>query len=112
MVPYGVGMTDTQPVTDDQLWAIPLEHRRTVARWLAERSHTFVGSWVLPEREALLIREALQGAAADLVTPGVDDSTTGHARAVLSELVADVAALRARQDLDDEHAAERLEREI
>lgn len=77
---------DVGPVTDEQLAAVPFEYRRTVAQWLAERAGQFRQSHLFGEPMLALAREALQGAAVDLMTPGVDDTTIGHARAVLSEL--------------------------
>ena len=74
------------PVTDDDLWQIPAEYRDTVARWLIGRAHALRPSFVLNEYQAALIREALVGAAVDVAEPGADDTTIGHANAVLARL--------------------------
>lgn len=74
------------PVTDDDLWAVPLEHRQTIARWLAQRAASFEPSFFLSDRAAEAIRDAVRGAAVDLMSPGVDDTTIGHAQAVLGSL--------------------------
>lgn len=74
------------PVTDDDLAAVPLEYRRTVARWLTERAASIQPSIFVTDHEAGLIRACLQGAAVYLMSPGVDDSTIGHAQAVLGGL--------------------------
>jgi hypothetical protein len=123
---------DVGPVTDEQLAAVPLEHRRTVARWLTERAGTFKASSLFGPFLTDTVHDALQGAATDLMTPGVDDTTIGHARAGLRDLAIPPCTchepsgqsgcgqhapvmlrnLQARQDLDDEYAAERLEREV
>jgi hypothetical protein len=60
------------PVTDDDLWAVPLEHRRTVARWLTQRAASFEASSLFGPFLTETVKAAVQGAAVDLMTPGVE----------------------------------------
>jgi hypothetical protein len=68
------------------LSVVPLEHRRLVACWLLQRAHAFQPSWMLPTDVAASIRDALTGAAVDIVAPNSEDTTTDHAGAVLDTL--------------------------
>lgn len=69
-----------------ELAAIPEEHRRTIARWLLERTKQYRSSFVLSEDEAKLITGALAEAAVVLVDPESEDSTLTHAADVLQDL--------------------------
>lgn len=75
-----------EPVTPDQLTAIPIEHRHTIALWLLQRAKQYQPSFVCPETTASALQAALSGAAVDLYMPEAEDSTVGHAAAVVAEL--------------------------
>lgn len=75
-----------EPVTTDQLAAIPTEHRRLISRWLTERAAQFTPSWLCPQDVSHGIQNALNGAAVDLADPLTDDSTLSHAAGTLTSL--------------------------
>lgn len=80
------------PVTDDDLWAVPAEHRDTIARWLLHRAASFQPApWLASDDIVSGICGALSGAAVDLAEPGVDDTTIEHAQAVLARLAGEPA---------------------
>lgn len=73
----------------DELMAVPEEHRRTIARWLLDRSERYQPSMVLSEDAAELVRGAVLGCAVDLADPESEDSTVEHANEVILGLVQD-----------------------
>lgn len=74
------------PVTPEDLAAIPAEHRRTIARWLAEKAEAVRPSFVMPPTVAMTVTAYLSGAAVDLVEPLAEDTTISHAAAILRDL--------------------------
>lgn len=76
----------TAPVEPAALAAIPIEHRHTIALWLLQRAKQYQPSFVCPETTASALQAALSGAAVDLYMPEAEDSTVGHAAAVVAEL--------------------------
>lgn len=76
----------TAPVEPAALAAIPVEHRHTIALWLLQRANRYQPSFVCPETTASALQAALSGAAVDLYMPEAEDSTVGHAAAVVAEL--------------------------
>lgn len=77
---------EVELVPNEALAAIPEEHRRLLARWLAAQSTLLRPSWLFPAQTTLLARDVLRGAAVTLVDPLSEDSTVSHAAEVLSEL--------------------------
>lgn len=75
-----------EPITPDQLNAIPLEHRRTIALWLYQRGDQYAPSLVLTAGMSMVLRDAFAGAAVDLADPLSDDSTIGHGAHVLGSI--------------------------
>jgi len=79
-------MTETRIITPEDLAALPIEARRTIALWLVQRAESFRTSWVLPKSERAAINQALVGVAVDLAEPLAEDSTIGHAAHVIGSL--------------------------
>lgn len=71
-----------EPITPDQLNAIPAQHRRTIALWLTQRAQQFQPSVFCTAETAHAVQGALSGAAVDLYTPTAEDSTVHHAAQV------------------------------
>ncbi len=67
-------MTSPVPqVTADDLAAVPEEHRRTIALWLAQRAAGITGAeWILGEIATRAAVDNLNGAAVDLAHAGTD----------------------------------------
>ena len=76
----------TQPTTDDDLWAIPAEHRDTIARWLIGHADSIAVSMLADQHTVTVVSGALYGAAVDLAEPGAEDTTLVHAARVLERL--------------------------
>jgi hypothetical protein len=73
-------------VTEQELADIPEQYRRTIARWLLDRAERCKPSRLLDYHTARQIQGALGGAAVDLADPLAEDTTTGHARNVITDL--------------------------
>lgn len=73
-----------EPVTPEQLADVPVEHRRLIARWLAERAAHMEGSLIFPRHITAQAQNALAGAAVDLCNPFDEDTTIGHGAELLA----------------------------
>lgn len=73
-----------------ELDKVPVEHRRTIARWLADKGAMYGRcgkSLVDPDgTRAVALADAFKGAAVDLMTPLAEDTTVEHANGVLADL--------------------------
>lgn len=71
-------------IEPEDLAAIPVAHRRTIARWLVQQGSVAPGGLLGALTNAH--NDALRGAAVTLADPLAEDSTIDHARAVLDDL--------------------------
>lgn len=74
------------------LYAVPIEHRRIIARWLVAKGQLYTQMSKRPNlldpdgRISAMVADVLKGAAVDLMDPLTEDHTVDHANNVLADL--------------------------